>query len=790
MKPKCLLGIGMVIACIAQAIAQSHGFNVRDAIEMNTFSEPNALDPDANAKVSPDRRYLLVVTSHGIIKSDQVESRLWLFNRGAIRASLNEGEDRPRGLDPRLLATVSAVPTASSYTPYSPVISEPRWTSDSKFIYFLRANSYGRHQICRVDLSRGVVRILTSLDYDVERYNFLNDVLVYTATRSNSVRGKVEETKLSGSVSITGTSITKILFPQDATQPQVHELWLVRHGHVRQVSDSSSHPLQRDLLHYWDVLSISPDRRFVVQINPVNTIPDSWGAYIPERGKEDWRIEHDSARATSPSNIFRARQYVLTDLHNGRSRPLINAPYGDVLAYIESFQAAWSPSSRRLLVTNTFLPLDPADQVERAKRLRPCAVTSVDIASREARCITFTRNSTEKIVDSPKALKLEDASFGATDDEVVLRLRAQRDQSLQTEWYRYSDGNWKLTNTSSEGAKEAEARESRETNPDNLLVRVKQSLNDPPTLWATNSATGKSREIWDPNPQFAKMQFGQASVYRWNDKTGFEWTGGLVMPVEYVPGRRYPLVIQTHGFADFAFMTDGLFPTAMAARPLASAGIAVLQVLGNSEHVGTLREASDNVLGYESAIEQLTSDGLIDPKRVGIIGFSRTSWYVETALVERPELVAAASINDGIDQSYMQAMLFDPGRTSEGQEIYQAKPFGEGLEKWVKLAPGFHLDQVRTPVIITAIKPGSVLQEWELYSSLYQQGKPIDFLYIPNGQHILQKPLDRLASQQGNVDWFRFWLQGYERPNPEDLTQYLRWRKLRATQERNDLKGR
>jgi hypothetical protein len=92
-----------------------------------------------------------------------------------------------------------------------------------------------------------------------------------------------------------------------------------------------------------------------------------------------WRIEHDSARATSPSNIFRARQYVLTDLHNGRSRPLIDAPYGDVLAYIESFQAAWSPSSRRLLLTNTFLPLDPADQVERAKRLRPCAVTSVDM---------------------------------------------------------------------------------------------------------------------------------------------------------------------------------------------------------------------------------------------------------------------------------------------------------------------------------------------------------------------------------------------------------------------------
>jgi dipeptidyl aminopeptidase/acylaminoacyl peptidase len=271
-------------------------------------------------------------------------------------------------------------------------------------------------------------------------------------------------------------------------------------------------------------------------------------------------------------------------------------------------------------------------------------------------------------------------------------------------------------------------------------------------------------------------------VYHWKDKTGFEWTGGLVKPVDYVPGRRYPLVIQTHGFANFAFMTDGQFPTAMAARPLASQGIAVLQVLGNSKNPQTLREVQDNILGYKSAIEHLALDGLIDPNRVGIVGFSRTSWYVESALIEYPNLFAAASINDGIDQSYMQTMLFDLDRTSEGQEIYNAKPFGDGLQAWVKQAPGFRLDKVRTPTLITAIKPGGILEEWEMYSSLYQQKKPVDLLYIPNGQHILQKPLDRLASQQGNVDWFRFWLQNYERPGPEDTTQYGRWRKLRVMQ--------
>ena len=276
------------------------------------------------------------------------------------------------------------------------------------------------------------------------------------------------------------------------------------------------------------------------------------------------------------------------------------------------------------------------------------------------------------------------------------------------------------------------------------------------------------------------MKIGHAEVYRWKDPSGNQFTGGLIEPVDYVPGQRYPLVIQTHGFEESEFLTDGPFPTGMAARSLASAGMMVLQVASNHLHYGELSEAHDQAVGYESAIDKLVSEGLVDPKRVGIIGFSRTCWYVETALIEDPHRFAAASINDGIDQSYVQSMLFDPDTPSETQRIYQSKPFGNGLQQWVKLAPGFHLDKVKAPLLITAIKPVTVLQEWEIYSSLYQQKKPVDFLYIPNGQHVLQKPLDRMASQQENVDWFRFWLKSKEELAHDEPDEFMRWRKLRA----------
>jgi hypothetical protein len=197
-------------------------------------------------------------------------------------------------------------------------------------------------------------------------------------------------------------------------------------------------------------------------------------------------------------------------------------------------------------------------------------------------------------------------------------------------------------------------------------------------------------------------------------------------------------------------------------------------------------EAGEYVKGYRSAIEELASEGLIDSDKVGIVGFSWTSWYVETALIEDPLRYRAATIVDGIDNSYLQYHLWGAGSPAiekQAEQINHGKPIaGEGLENWVHTAPGFHLKEVCTPLRIEAIGPMSVLGEWEIYSSLEQQHKPVDLIYIPRGQHILQKPLDRMASQQGSVDWFRFWLQGWEDPNPAKSEQYERWRQLRMRQ--------
>ena len=96
---------------------------------------------------------------------------------------------------------------------------------------------------------------------------------------------------------------------------------------------------------------------------------------------------------------------------------------------------------------------------------------------------------------------------------------------------------------------------------------------------------------------------------------------------------------------------------------------------------------------------------------------------------------------------------------------------------------GFNLDRVSAPLLLTAITPGSLLAEWEPFAGLLLQGKPAEMVLIPDGVHVLVKPWERMTSQHGAVDWYRFWLKGEEDPDPAKGEQYGRWRELRNLQQ-------
>lgn len=315
-----------------------------------------------------------------------------------------------------------------------------------------------------------------------------------------------------------------------------------------------------------------------------------------------------------------------------------------------------------------------------------------------------------------------------------------------------------------------------------MELYIRQGLNEPPALAARTAGARISQIVWDPNPRLARIDLGKVSVYEWEDVTGRKWTAGLYWPANYAAHRRYPLVVQTHGFEKDRFSTSGMFPTAFAARALAASGMFVLQV-PLCPYLQDPKSGPCEVAGYEAAVKGLSSERLINPEQVGIIGFSYTVYTVLEALTTSPLPLAAASITDGWNYGYWEYLT----NVNSDEEMYSrvadstvgARPFGSGLQVWLKRAPDFNMQTVHTPLLVNSLSRGSLLGSmWEPYALLRSLGKPVELMLFESDEHVLTNPAVRMASQGGSVDWFRFWLQGYEDSDPSKAKQYRRWERL------------
>jgi|SRR5579883_1452076 dipeptidyl aminopeptidase/acylaminoacyl peptidase len=494
-------------------------------------------------------------------------------------------------------------------------------------------------------------------------------------------------------------------------------------------------------------LFLSPDGKYLVVKALVRDIDPAWREYNDPVLKMvmNWNLPQGSA--------IWIERYELVDTEDGRSRALIDAPIG----YSNS-EVAWSADSHSVIVTGVHLPLNVSDHKKREARRASTFVAEVTIRNLQI----------EEITD--RNLEL----LGWEQDANLWKFQEEREQtkannSTEFVYYRKTPTGWQMVGDIS--------RAIDKPRPD---IFVEQDLNLAPRLVAEDQKTNRKAVLFDPNPQLGALLLGIVEEIRWDDSAGHEIRGGLYLPPDYEPGKKYPLVIQTHGYHSHEFWMDGPYTTAFAARPLASEGIVVLQL--PEVGVGSAEEGERNMRVMESAIDYLDQRGIIDRTRVGLIGFSRTCYHVKYALVHSKFHFVAASVTDGIDAGYFQYLSFGnwiASTAAEYETLEGAAPFGEGLKVWLEHAPGFLLDRVQTPLEIQAIgRPSSLLGEWEWFSGLTRLGKGVDFIYIPTGDHVLEKPWDRMVSQQRNVDWFLFWLKNEEDSDPGKREQYKHWRTL------------
>jgi dipeptidyl aminopeptidase/acylaminoacyl peptidase len=683
--------------------------------------------PDSGFAVfSPNNKFFAVVVSKGDLEHNTNDYSLLVFRT----------DETGHQNVPKKLATFACSSNSAG-------ISEIKWTKDSDTILFLGSNGSEPTQIYSVRYNSRQLKKLTNHRESILSYAFSenDDRFVYAAerpardlidTRTSRTGFYVGSEPLSGLVS-------------GRISSRESELFLKTPDKSKDTSLRTHDPFDSGL----NDLFLSPNGLYALVKTDTTRFPEHWRQY------DDENIRNVLRRGLPIGSSTRILHFELIDLRTGRSEVLLDAP-----TTYSSSDVLWSPDSRSVLLCETYLPLDVQDPVELQARRTHKFVVEIRVGDRQ----------TTKITDQNLEPLRWNSRTGIVEFNVADRSLRAGDVPERV-YYRKFSGGWERLASAPDIATDALPR-----------VFVDEDMNAPPRIVMAHPQTKQETEVLDLNPQFAALSFGKEQEIHWESE-GVVLNGGLYLPPNYVSGKRYPLVIQTHGFDPHRFWMDGPYSSAFAAQPLASRGIAVLQM--NDLFSNTLETPQEpmRVLGaYRSVIEYLDAIGVIDPEHVGLVGFSRTCMYVKYALTHLNQHFDAAVVADGVDAGYFQYLMFysdNPIRSYDAEAIVGSAPFGDGLSLWIKDSPGFLLDKVKTPLLIQAIGPSSILGEWQWLQGLKRLGKPVEMVYLPAGVHILAKPWEQAVSQQGTVDWFCFWLKHEEDPDPAKAEQYRRWRNLR-----------
>ena len=732
-----------------EGVAVKRPVTVPDSIRMTRLGDPLHDDGGPSkglvAKFSPDGKRFVVVLRKGNLETNTNEYSLILFETDEVFRSPN----------PRVLLSISS-------SSNRPAIQNVVWLGDNDTILFLGEHPGETTQLYSLKCSSKELKKLTNQATNLSSFVAAakGGEIVFAA--ENPAVSFVNENSAREGINVTSETLDDLIAGKHGGgEFDDHTLFIKQAG-----SEAETRITTEGRAGMYREMSLSPDGLHLVLRTEATHFPDAWTEYDDQFLKA---ARHPASAPGAETSIF---QYELIDIRTGMGRLLLDAP----IPPLGVSEVAWSPDSQSVVVADMYLPLNIDDAAERSRRKTHTYLAEVKISNRQL----------VKISDEELRLVDWDAKTG---DVVcnVGRIDSLNGKPTRKAYFRKSNDNaaWSRSSVPQEQGKPAPSL------PDIVL---EENMNQPPRILAITPGGGQKSLLMDLNPQFQGFALARVEEVAWKTSSHQEVKAGLYWPVEYVAGKKYPLVIQTHAWSPDRFWIDGPWTTAFAAQALAGKGLFVLQLPDPDLHLlMTPKEVPVAMAVYDGAIDFLDRKGLIDRDRIGIIGFSRTYWYVTYTLIHSKHHFAAAAVADGLDYSYFQYMVLsnsDQTWASSFDRVNGAPPFGKGLLKWLKVSPAFLMDKIETPLRIQTLHPASLLSDWHWFSGLTTLRKPVELIYIPEGTHILEKPWDRMISQQGNVDWFCFWLKGEEDPDPDKTEQYKRWRNLRALDTKSSAGGK
>lgn len=276
----------------------------------------------------------------------------------------------------------------------------------------------------------------------------------------------------------------------------------------------------------------------------------------------------------------------------------------------------------------------------------------------------------------------------------------------------------------------------------------------PSDLYLTDKDFSAKTRLTDLNPWVREKSLTRSELIRYRDVDGKELYGILYYPVDYQPGKTYPLVCEVYE----RFFNNG-FNTNM--NIFANQGWFGLRPSVNLE-IGYPGEAW--VKGVTSAVNHLIERGLVDEEKVGVHGTSYGGYATSLLITQTDRFAAAINISGKVN---IISFLGDSPRI--GHRNYGAAETGQDrLGKTLWEAPLKYLnhsavmfaDRITTPhLLITGEGDWNVPagNTRELYYALRRLGKECVWVNYWNDGHGLGAATDEATYQDKwsrVLDWY------------------------------------
>jgi len=296
-------------------------------------------------------------------------------------------------------------------------------------------------------------------------------------------------------------------------------------------------------------------------------------------------------------------------------------------------------------------------------------------------------------------------------------------------------------------------------------------------LFVSSVTDFSPRKLTDMTAQVKDWILGTEEVVSWKSKDGAGIEGILYKPADYDPQKKYPLLVMIHGGP-----TGVSQPTLNAggyAYPVPiflAKGALVLEpnYRGSAGYGAAFRALNVRNLGVGdmwdvmSGVDALIAKGIVDPKRLGSMGWSEGG-YISAFLTTHTDRFKAISVGAGI--SDWMTYYVNTDITPFTPQYLHATPWNDP-EIYAKTSPITTIKEAKTP---TLIQQGSndkrvpVPDSYELYRGLQDMGVASRFILYMGFGHGVNKPKSRRALLQSNLDWFNHYIWDADFPKDSPL---------------------